>query len=299
MPRAKKLLFRWTGSDIEKLASKKRVIITPTQRETYLTYLENALDSKKGLYSKIPKEEYLGRVSKTKDNGLSAWQFESTLPCLCFTELDLGDCAGHWKNYGRLAFGFTKQFIVEQGGGPMQYCLGTKDCERINDLALVLKYLKPKSEGDKTANKKILDAFMRLTHFYKRLRESVMNRKSPKQTSVDAKPGHEPKQPRERDLEEVLARNACYGKLRGMEHLEEHEWRLVFTQKNKRWYKIEGETDPKIAWFRINVGTELQMVIVPDNRCLQIVHADSRFSPLFKLPKPVQVVSLEVLERTV
>jgi hypothetical protein len=299
MPRAKKLLFRWTGSDLEKPVSKKWVIITPSQRERYLTYLENALDPKKGLYSEIPKEEYLGRVSNTKNKHPSTWQFETTLPCLCFTELDLGDCAGHSEKFGRLAFGFTKQFIVEQGGGPIQYCLGTKDCKRIKDLALILDYLKPKGEGGKTADKEVLDAFMRLTHFYKRLRESVKNRKSPKSKSSDDKPGDEPKQPRERDLEEVRARNACYGKLRGMEHLEEHEWRLVFTQKNNRWHKIEGETDPKTAWFPIKVGTELQMVIVPDNRCLQIVHEDSRFSPLFKSPKPVQVVSLEILERTV
>jgi hypothetical protein len=301
MPRAQKLLFRWTGSDIEKPGPKKGAIITPTQRETYLTYLENALDPEKGLYAKIPKEEYLGSVSKTKDKGLSAWQFESTLPCLCFTELDLGDCAGHWKNFGRLAFGFTKQFIVEQGGGPMQYCLGTKDCKRIRDLDLILKYLKSKGKGGKTADKEVLDAFTRLTHFYKRLRESVKNRKSPKPNSSDDKPGHERKQPRERDIEEDRARNACYGKLRGMKHLEEHEWRLVFTQNNKCWHKIGVETDPKTAWFRIKVGTELQMVIVPDNRCLQIVHENSRFSdPLFKLPeKPVQVVSLDGLERPV
>jgi hypothetical protein len=264
-----------------------------------LTYLENALDPKKGLYSKIPKEEYLGRVSKPNAKRLSAWQFESTLPCLCFTELDLGDCAGHWKKFGRLAFGFTKQFIVEQGGGPMQYCLGTKDCKRIRDLALILDYLKPKVNGGKTADKEVLDAFMRLAHFYKRLRESEKNRKSPKPKSGDDKPGHETKQPRERDLEEAHARNACYRKIKGMEHLEEHEWRLVFTQKNKRWHKIEGGTDPKTAWFRIEVGTELQMVIVPDNRCLQIAQTESRFSDhLFKLPKPVQVVSLEILERT-
>jgi hypothetical protein len=66
--RTEKLLFRWIGDDIERMVgSKRRANLTQQQREKYLRYLDNALDPQKGLFAKVPKEEFLGETtSKTK-----------------------------------------------------------------------------------------------------------------------------------------------------------------------------------------------------------------------------------------
>ena len=99
--------------------------------------------------------------------------------------------------------------------------------------------------------------------------------------------------------EDVLAAKARYVFQRDMPHLEEYEWRLVFSDNHERWHRHRGEDLPKTARFHIEAGNDLQMLIVPDNRCFQIVHELPIFADrLFTIPeKPVQVVSLEILNR--
>jgi hypothetical protein len=209
--------------------------------------------------------------------------------------LDLGDSNDHISQFGRMGFGFTKQFILEQGGSPVQYCLGTKDCDRVNDLAVVRRYLQTGK------NKGVLDsatwqAFQRLAHFYKRTREVIKSRKAPSKPSRPKEPKiYRPKP----SHEDTLATIARYNFQRAMPHLEETEWRLVFDEGHDLWHKNNGGDSPKTAWFHVEAGKDLQMLIVPDNRCYQLVHEYSCFTDrLFKIPKkPVQVISLEILER--
>ena len=296
--RTEKLLFRWIGSNIDKMAGRKRANLTQAQREKYLKYLDEALNPLKGLFAKNPEEEYLGKVvsKKTKEK---LWQFKSSLPCLCFTELDLGDSSDHISRFGRMGFGFTKQFIIQQGGGPVQYCLGTQDCDRVKDLATVQRFLKS------IKNRNALDlstsqAFLRLTHFYKRTREVIKYRKTAKGKSAPEAGGKKQKNNKPKpSQEDVLAAKARYVFQRDMPHLEEYEWRLVFSDNHERWHRHRGEDLPKSARFHIEAGNDLQMLIVPDNRCFQIVHELPIFADrLFTIPeKPVQVVSLEILNR--
>lgn len=180
MSRSEKLVFRWVGKSIEGAARRKRSNITHEHRQEYLGYLSDALDPQRGLFSQVPKDEVMGRATTRGVNeSESTWPLKSDRPCLCFTELDLGDCADHWREFGRLAFGFSKQFIVEQGGGPMQYCLGTKECERVRDLALIQSHLNPRDKDSKKAGIEVMEAFSRLAHFYKRLRPVIEGRKPP------------------------------------------------------------------------------------------------------------------------
>ena len=71
-----------------------------------------------------------------------------------------------------MGFGFTKQFIIQQGGGPVQYCLGTQECDRVKDLATVQRFLKSIKNRD-ALDLSTSQAFLRLTHFYKRTREVI------------------------------------------------------------------------------------------------------------------------------
>lgn len=300
MSRTEKLLFRWVGKSIEDKPPKQRAFITPYQRQEYLKYLADALDHQKGLFSRTPTDENLGKViSKGKRDGKSIRRFKSELPCLCFTELDLGDCAHHWNQFGRLAFGFTKQFILKQGGSPMQYCLGTSDCDSVHDLACVSDYLKRVATGTEKAEMDAMAAFQRLCHFYKRVRPEVAERKSPTEKPKDYKATEKKKFRPEPSPEDKLAKEAGFGRLSPMRHLEEHEWRLVYSENHDRWHKIKGGRSTAEAWFHVEVGEELQMIILPDNRSLQLVQqSDYLCDRLFRFPKkPVQVLSLEVIAR--
>ena len=108
MARSQKLVFRWVGKNIEGASTSYRKYITNIQREEYLRYLDEALTVGKGLFATPYTDEYLGRrISKKTRKTRGIWELGSDLPCLSFTEVDLGDCADHRLKYGRLALGFV------------------------------------------------------------------------------------------------------------------------------------------------------------------------------------------------
>ncbi len=285
---------------MEQGTKSKKTIISHEQRQTYLKYLDDALNPSRGLFARIPEEEYLGIANKKGKTQAKTWQFRSTLPCLSFTENSLSECADHWQQYGRLAFGFTKQFIARNGGGPMSYCLGTKDCDRMQDLTAISRLLGDKKQAESAASRAAQTAFERIVHFYKRLRPIIEDRKPPTKAGGRAGKSKPAKFKRQPTTEEVLAKDASLPPLRAMEYLEEHEWRLAYHENHDKWHCTKGNGKPEEAWFHIVGGDELQVVIVPDNLTYKLVHEDHVFSDrLFKTPqRPIQVVSLEILART-
>ena len=295
MARSQKLVFRWVGKSIEGSPSSRRKYLNDTQREEYLRYIDDALTVENGLFATPYTDEYLGRIiSKKTRKKRGIWQLGSDLPCLSFTEVDLGDCAEHRAEYGRLAFGFTKQFILKEGGSTMQYVLGTKSCNVVRDIKEVAKSVDALVKSGARGAEGVLSAFRRLMHFYKRVRPIVSDRNSP-----DARMQKNEKPQRKTKFVNALdgtreAREAGYARLNKMAYLEEHEWRLVYDGRSTRWRK-DGEN----AWFQVAPGTELQMVIVPDNRTVQRIQQCDVFTDrLYKYPrKPVQVISLEALVR--
>ncbi len=295
MARSQKLVFRWVGKNIEGASTSYRKYITNTQREEYLRYLDEALTVGKGLFATPYTDEYLGRrISKKTRKTRGIWELGSDLPCLSFTEVDLGDCADHRLKYGRLALGFTKQFILKEGGSPLQYVLGTKGCNVVRDIKEVAKSVDALVKTGARKDEGVLSAFRRLMHFYKRVRPIVSDRNPPEaQMQKSEKSQGETKSVNSFDGTRE-AREAGYARLNRMAYLEEHEWRLVYNERNTRWRK-DGEN----AWFQVTPGTELQMVIVPDNRTLQRIQQCDVFTDrLYKnLRKPVQVISLEALVR--
>lgn len=290
------LLFRWVGHHIEGQlrSTTKFPKLDENCRKRYLTVLRNSLDDNKGLYAKIFDDDYLGsRLSKGERNS-KTWlsQHANQLigvvrPGLSFTELPLGETREHWRRYGRLAFGFTKQFITNQGGGPVHYTLGTSSSAMFKQLRVVQNALQEEDD-------EVLDAFEYVTHFFKRLRQAHKPHK--RRIGTHAAQGGQTAQ---RSTGIHRAGGERYPKLQPMEFLNENEWRLVYNAKDKKhWLPIGSEPVHK-AWFHATLGEEMQVIILPDNRTMQyVLHSPYYTNRLFARGRPpVQLISLEAVVR--
>jgi hypothetical protein len=103
-------LFHWIGSDIE-ADLRTRKLSAQDARAKYLAYLKDNLDS--GLPVKrprVPEKLACGHIEVTLD-----------LPVVCFTEWALSESRPHSSRYGRMAFGFSKPWVIRRGGQPVAY----------------------------------------------------------------------------------------------------------------------------------------------------------------------------------
>ena len=50
-------------------------------------------------------------------------------PSTAFTEIKLSNTLEHTERYGRLGFGFSREFVMRRYGAPVQYVRGTKECD--------------------------------------------------------------------------------------------------------------------------------------------------------------------------
>lgn len=280
------LVFRWVGKHIEgklrKGSNPARLKLSPENRLQYLRVLHKTLEE--GLYAQAPKNDSLG-------DGF----FKTTLPCLCFTESSIRVNPNHCREYGRMAFGVSKQFIAKHGGGPVHYTLGTEKDVVTRRLKRLRAYFE-----DKELGKELID-FDYLTHFFKRLR--------PEQKSTKGKRGGARKVAKHRLSKEDQAMNAArFPKLVAMPYLSETEWRLVcpfpiLQSRTPRWhsYREINDEQKKIpnAKFRISPGDELQIIILPDNGTIKkVLECSLLTSILFKSKStPVQLISLDALSR--
>jgi hypothetical protein len=194
------------GKHIETLPPNANVAaykLKQANRTKYIHLLAQALDDKAGLYAQAPTNDVLG-------SGF----FEATLPCLCFTELSIHQLADHCREYRRMGFGFTKQFIARNGGGPVHYTTGTEK----NPTVKYLKKLKSLLE-EPPLRAEELAALDYVMHFFKRLRQT----KSPpehKKTEGDKKPRQQTAY--KYDNNNLQTRLARYPRLQDLEYLEEN-----------------------------------------------------------------------------
>lgn len=278
--RDQKYLFRWVGKHIEKNL-KSRVGKTPklsaANRVEYLRVLEETLVH--GLHAKIPGGDYLG-------NGKS---IKLTRPCLCFTELGLGETGNHWRKYGRMAFGFTKAFVAREGGGAVSYINGAQNNPLVRILERLQKMNQRKTgEGDK------LEDLDFLWHFFKRMKDAPQPASKP----APRKPAGA-KKTTQLSPEDAAAQLAKYPAVMPLPYLDEHEWRLVYN-KNTRWTPLDTSPNPQVARFPIQVGSELQVIILPDNYTIQLALQSTAIAEKLNLHSgkpPVQILSLEAILR--
>lgn len=276
------LVFRWVGKHIEgklrKDANPATIKLTSENRSKYIQVLCDTLEN--GLYAQPPKNDSLG-------DGF----FETNRPCICFTSLAMQNVADHCRLYGRMGFGFTKQFIAKNGGGPVHYTLGTEKDPTVRALKKLKSLLnrypqKPKESGD-------LDYIM---HFFKRLRETKSSTHPPSEKPVKKEPIK-----RVRQIDENTGETRCarYPVLKDLDYLEENEWRLVYTATNKQWINLDETQEEVKARFQFKTGLDLQTVVLPDNLTVQKVLNNTDLpGKLFKPGRPpVQLISLESLLR--
>jgi hypothetical protein len=278
------MLFRWVGYEIERAAYAKKpsprrsplclsTDLTSKQVALYIQYLRDALDPKKGLLvSNINNADIIGKVAP----------IVQPMPCLFFTEQAASDANTHCRLYGRLGFGLSKRFIFNQGGRPVIYTNNRKD-PVIAALDLLRRTLK-------TASPRVQNALETWARFIKGTQMSRTRtlRRHVSNLRIGAGVRRAP-------ARKSRTHNESYPKEKAIRFLSEREWRLLKPSDNSsKWIKNSNK-----IWFRPEIGKELQVIIVPNNRVLQAAYS----SPLIrkglqgKSGIAAQMISLEALGR--
>lgn len=279
------MLFRWVGYDVEmgaenaKLSAPKRPLIaiktelSDEQREHYLNRLRDAFEPNKGL-----------RVSEYHSQDKVGSRHAAAEPrhCLFFTEQAAGDAEDHWRRYGRMGFGFSKRAIFNHGGSPVIYT-GGKDSILEKSIDILRKHL-AESDADSAVN----DAFEVFARFVKVTRmppgEVTAGKSKPREKGA------------KKNASKLRADPMAYPSEQRIRFLAEREWRLLEnTSQKRRWRRCADGW----LWFRPELGRELQLVILPDNRTLRMAIDCDTIRKNLVLPNrpPIQLITADALKK--
>lgn len=266
--------------EAKKPAPKRRLIdpiapLSDTARMRYLSILKDAFDRSKGLrVSRFSDDDRVGKGSHLAE----------IMPCLFFTEQAAGDSTSHWRRYGRLGFGMTKRAIFNHGGAPVIYTGGTRH-QVEQSIDVLRKHFDnlPQSETSKCREAiEFLARMVKVTRMPPSGKTPVGGGKRATASTLERR--------------KTKINPMCYPSERPIRFLMEREWRLVAnTRTTKRWRVCaEGHT-----WFTPSLGTELQLVILPDNKTLHMaIECDEiRKSLISKDRPPVQLLTAEALHK--
>lgn len=276
------MLFRWMGYRIEKPdeadkpAPKRKSLtlrssLSDEQRQSYLDLLIAALDSARGLR--------VSEYSKVDQVGQEAPLFKPR-HCLFFTEQAATSSDEHWRLYGRLGMGFSKRAIFKRGGCPVIYTSGRND-----QVEKAVHAMRKHFETVDATHHKALEALELIARLVKST--------------------HLPPQPRKpKDDEDTHAVRRVHGSKspnptaypleKSIPFLAEREWRLIAPRRPRDAWHQDGAGH---VWYRPKLGTELQLVILPDNETLAraIECPEIRQQLIAKDRPPVQLITAEVL----
>ena len=108
-------LVHWTGRDLE-----ERYTFHPfpieVKRAEYVQRLIGTL--KEGLWMNKQPIELYDKLNKSIER-VYEW------PATCFTEIKLTQIKKHTDRYGRLGFGFSREFVMQHYGAPVLYIAET------------------------------------------------------------------------------------------------------------------------------------------------------------------------------
>ena len=271
-------LFHWIGRDIDIKGGDNKTL-TDALRKQYIDHLKGSLNN--GLWVKTPeKPDYLGAGKIILVNR----------PMVCFTEWSLGESLPHTSRYGRMGFGFSKQFILSHGGQPVAYVNETSKSPFLKTLEEIMMGIK---NLDSNFNSKQLNLFNELqsnfdylSHFYKKIKNvGERNAKTAKN-----------RLPTLKSRSKLDPFKRVYG--RTLHYLEEREWRIVFhTTLIKIFTKNENGGLQNIPEYFLNfqTGTDLFTLVLPDNKTIQMAMEDDAIrNRLFPTKSPhVTLLSLE------
>ncbi len=180
-------LIHWTGKDIQT----DYKALNDIERNEYVCRLRGTLNE--GLWMTASKEEV---------DGYKITPFGYAVPMTCFTEIKLSATHRHTERYGCLGFGFSRDFVIERCGLPVQYVSGEDDpivgnfsalwdllkrpnvreqlsCEEfglaMNGIIINIGFIKNMSECKFPQDFKYLDeAEWRIIHTYRREKEGKL-----------------------------------------------------------------------------------------------------------------------------
>ena len=236
-------LIHWTGKCIQR----DYTSLNDTERNKYISRLRGTLNE--GLWMTRPKERIYGFNSSIEI---------TKYPVTCFTEIKLSDTHEHTARYGCLGFGFSRKFVIERCGAPVQYVSGTGDDAIIGNIATVLRLLEqlPNTSLRFTDEKflsKLISGIEINARFIKNMSESP----------------------------------------HGFEFLDEAEWRIVYTDPREgeeekiNWFGPGFETPAKIPFK----PTDLRVLIFPDSKTRQQALADSDILKWFGEPPDFPIMA--------
>jgi hypothetical protein len=270
----KRPLYHWTGRDIEfgektELSDGSERYIGPRsplddkQRKKYIKRVKDTLAS--GLWVKPPKEpEQIGAGKKL----INIHQ-----PIVCFTEWELKESIPHVSRYGRLGFGFTKQFVLASGGQPVTYVnnkLKLPYLKSFLEIHKLLDKLKLKLPAD-TQIEQLVQEIEYLSAYHKNIRK-IRAPLSATPSPAEPKTGTDDRATRTRMPPDEMPRD--FGNI--LHYLEEREWRVVYDQALEAQGRIKsndpGNTPPHHLPFV--PGKDLTSIVLPDSRCVKMAIND-------------------------
>jgi len=276
----KRQLFHWIGGDID-ADQKARRLNAQQAREKYLLYLKDDLEN--GLPVKCPRipEELVRRGAEVSLD----------LPMACFTEWALSESRPHSSRYGRMAFGFSKPWIMKHGGQPVSYFnytqagLFLKNMLGMHEFLSELQALDPCPKGLRTRDiNTALDQARYLLHFAKPFAPSKPKAKPRRAPKRAVRKPSAAKRPPAR-----LPARRYYGPV--LEFLEEREWRIV---RHKRAYFVPDPAGRFDSRLKFKPGSELFTLLLPDNELVKMVWRDRTLRKrLLDAPVPVSVLSFQ------
>ena len=155
-------------------------------RVKYLAYLKD--DIQLGLPIKPPKTPEKLRCNHH--------ELQLDLPVACFTEWALSESQPHSSRYGRMAFGFSKPWVIKHGGQPVAYFshiqkgLFLKNALALHAFLMGLKDISPCPDGFKP--REITSALEQLLYFLSFTKPFAQPKDKEKSTSkrhVPPRPG--------------------------------------------------------------------------------------------------------------
>ena len=273
-------LYHWTGRDIESPMNcvspnipsnyiGPQSPLNDSQRDEYINRVKGTLA--KGLWIKAPE--------KPEQIGAGQQLIDICQPIVCFTEWSLEESIPHVSRYGRLGFGFTKQFVLASGGQPVTY---------VNNI-LKLPYLKSFLHIYKLVEKlkAKLPSDPQLEQLVKEIEYLAAHHKNIRQIRALSCAAPQPEEPRTATSGGV-AQSSIYPdevprKVGNILHfLEEREWRIVYDKILEKNGRVKGnESGPTPPYHLPFVpGKDLTSIVLPDSRCVKIAMNDEALREL-------------------
>lgn len=275
----KRQLFHWIGADIDE-GLRRRKLTVEKARETYLRYLLD--DVRNGLPIKrprVPERLACGRVSMPLE-----------LPVACFTEWALSESRPHSSRYGRMAFGFSKPWIISHGGQPVAYFNHIQKGLFLKDALGLFHFLDALKTGpcpDGFHAREIEAAFEHARYVLHFAKPFASPRAKPKPKHRIPAAGVKPAA-----VKHLVRRRPAtryYGHV--LDFLEEREWRIV--RHNKPYFVKDpkGRFDSRL---RFELGTELFTLVLPDNELVKMVWSNKYLRDrLLEADVPVSILSFQ------